>query len=74
MRAAAEYLRRHNVTVTDWGKAAQIVREHARGAFSLALADAKEALDCGMAEAAEHTFLASMRLAGFAAAREIAAL
>ena len=74
MRGAAEYLRLHKVTITDWDTATRIVAERTRDAIPEALADAKVAFDCGMIEAATLTFLASMRLAGIAAAKEIAAL
>lgn len=44
---------------------------HVKAKLPEALQDAKEALECGMAQAAEHTFAASMALAGIAAAKEV---
>lgn len=72
MRACAEYLRLNNVTVTDYDTASTIIRRHVKAAVGPALDDAKEALEAGMGQVASATFLASMKLAGFAAAKEIA--
>src|SRR5262245_39115733 len=70
MRAAAEYVRVHGRTVRDWAAAEETLRRHVRAALPAALADAREALDLGMAAIAQQTFLASMACAGIAAAEE----
>jgi hypothetical protein len=69
MRAAASYLQAHNLRADDSALAA-CLRSHCKIALPAALHDAKEALDCGMGQAAEATFRASMALAGIEAAKE----
>ena len=50
-----------------------IDQEMACGAHSLetAMRDAREAVEAGMTDVAQHTFAATMRLCGFAAARRV---
>jgi len=50
------------------------LKKHVKAKLDGAQADAQEALACGMAQAAEHTFAASMALAGIAAAKEVTGL
>ena len=45
------------------------LREAVRGSLDSALADAREAMECGMTKVAEATFSASLRLAGIEAAK-----
>jgi hypothetical protein len=71
LNGAVEYLRANKLTA-DNGLLASKCREHARLALRPALADAKEAIDAHMGQCAEATFLASMALAGIAAAKECA--
>ena len=69
MLAAAEYCHAHNLKA-DPGALAECCRAHARLRLPEALADAKEAVDCGMKQVAVATFVATMRLAGIEAAKE----
>jgi hypothetical protein len=69
MRAAAEYLRVHGLTA-DLDTLLACLRANAKIRLPQALAEAKEALDCGMAQVAEATFRATMALAGIDAAKE----
>lgn len=77
MQAAADYWRLNNYstaafTPDDWKAAVVCVKKHIRLAMPDAIKDMEEALRANMKEAAGHTFLASMRLAGIAAAKEVA--
>lgn len=75
MHAAEAYLRTNTTLPPDmvhYGAAAREVIDAARKAIPDALADAKEAIALGMADVAVHTFAASLRLAGIAAAKAIA--
>jgi len=69
MKAAAEYLRKHNLGA-DVDALCECIRAHMRAALPGALNDAKAALDANMGAVAERTFLASMALAGIEAAKE----
>lgn len=69
MRASLEYLKAHNLKA-EAGPLAECLRSHVKFRFPLALKDALEALECGMAKVAQSTFLASMALAGIEAAKE----
>lgn len=74
MRGAAEWVRRHPDAPLNTEALTLALRAHARDALDDALAHAREALNAGMGAVAELSFLASMRLAGIAAARETAEL
>jgi hypothetical protein len=69
MRAAAKYIRTHGLKA-DMDVLIVSLRANAKIRLPKAMADAKEALDCGMAQVAEATFLAEMALAGIDAAKE----
>jgi hypothetical protein len=72
-RAAIKYLEIHGKLTPDVAdRLAEPLSRHARQALPEALADAKEALNCGMVDVAKETFAASMVLAGINAAKEIA--
>jgi hypothetical protein len=73
MESAAAYLAKWGMTKIDYRAATEIIRRHVRAALDKAFDEAGEAFACGMDEIASATFLASMRLAGIAAAKEIAA-
>lgn len=75
MRAAADYLRPRAKLTTDadLDRAASLIRNHAKAAVGPALDDARAAIDCGMVQVAETTFLATMAAAGIAAAKEFLA-
>ena len=66
---AANYLRVHKLQA-DNDLLAECLKRHLQSALPKALADAKEALECGMDAVAEETFKASMVLAGINAAKE----
>jgi len=70
-RGAAEYLARHDFTADPEALAASL-RTWVKAKLSEALADAKQALDCGMGQAAQATFAATMVNAGVEAAKECA--
>lgn len=70
MRAFAEYIRAHKLKVVSYDAASECLRSHIKARLDMALAHAKEALDCGMAAAAEATFKADMAIAGIEAAKE----
>lgn len=70
MRAFVDYARRQRKTF-DLDVAIATLRRVCRERVHEALADAREALDCGMGAAAEATFVSSMRLAGIDAAKEV---
>ena len=72
MRAAALYIRQHSLTV-DIDALISALRRHCAATLPVALADAKQAIDCGMSAAAEATFKASFANAGIAAAKEVTA-
>lgn len=71
MRGAIESLGSRARTLSSAQLDALVVamRAEARTSLDGALADAKAALDCGMRQAAEATFAASMKLAGIRAAK-----
>lgn len=73
MTGAAEYIRSKNLSSSqvDLDRLTDECRKAAKAALGQALADAKEALECGMGAAAEATFLASMKLAGIQAAKAV---
>jgi hypothetical protein len=79
MRGAADYLTsqgtldafRHNAAACE--RLIQAIRRTVRETLDSALDDAKAAIDAHMAGAAAATFVASMRLAGIAAAKEVTA-
>lgn len=70
--AAAEYFRVHGVKVDDVDAASKAICKHVREAIPEALKDAADAAECGMVAWGIATYLASMRLAGIKAAKEIA--
>lgn len=68
--AALAYIRQHQLHLDDCGPLNACIAAHVKAAMPAALHDAKEAIDCGMRDVAEHTFAASMALAGIEAAKE----
>jgi hypothetical protein len=68
MEAAADYCRVHHL-LADVDVLLASIRRVSAVRSGEALADAKEAFDCNMAQIAVATFLASMRLAGIEAAK-----
>jgi hypothetical protein len=73
MQGAAEWLKANDlVRTTDLDAVCVAIRRHATQAVHEALADAREAFEAGMTNAASATFAATMKLAGIAAAKEIA--
>lgn len=69
-RAAAKYLSVHSLNA-DTGKLSECLSRSVKAALPEALRDAERALNCpGMGDIASHTFIASMTLAGIAAAKE----
>ena len=74
IRAAAEYLRvRVPGLAVDYGRLSESLRRHVTAALPQAMADAQAAFECHMESVGNQTFYASMRLAGIAAAKEVAA-
>jgi hypothetical protein len=71
MRAAADYITRKGLKVTDYVALTNALKRHAKAALHEAIKDAKEALDAGMGSAAEATFRLSMAKAGIDAAKEV---
>ena len=73
MRAAAAYVAKHaGLNRGDLtGELTAALKRRLLTAVPAALDDAREALACGMSAVAEATFLASMALAGVAAAKEV---
>ena len=73
MRSAIEFLRDRgfNFQTADLDRLVAVMKRHAVAALEPALADAKAALDANLGRVAEVTFLATMKLAGAAAGREI---
>jgi hypothetical protein len=69
MRAAINYLQVHDLTADDKALS-ECLRDWCKIKLPQAMADAKEAIECGMTKAAEATFAATMRLAGIEAAKE----
>lgn len=69
MRAFADYARSHAITITDYDAACELLRSRVRVYLPIALADAKEAMDCGMTQVAEATFKATLMQAGIEAAQ-----
>ena len=72
MTAAAEYIRQHGLAVSDYEAACVVLRREVKAVLNEALDYAKAAMEAGMGAMAEATFIASMRLAGIAAAKEFA--
>lgn len=72
MRAAAEYVRANNLKVLDYDAATACLRSWCKIKLPQALADAKQAQECGMSHVAEMTFKATMAEAGIEAAKEFA--
>ena len=69
-RAAHKYLDVHNCKPVSDVALANCLRSMVKVYYPKALADAKEAIDCGMVQIAEQTFLATMAQAGIEAAKE----
>jgi hypothetical protein len=69
LAGAREYLAKHKLTATPDALSA-CCRSWAKIKLGEALNDAKEAMACGMPQAAEMTFKASMVQAGIEAAKE----
>lgn len=70
MRAAVQYLQVHNLEAEDRALT-DALKAHVKAKIGEAIDDAKAAIDCGMTDVAEQTFIASMVLAGVSAAREV---
>jgi len=68
-KAAVAYLQKNGLAANAEALA-ECLRSWTKAKLSEALADAKAALDCGMGQMAETTFLATMALAGIEAAKE----
>lgn len=68
--AAAEYLRVHALQAND-AELRNALCEQVHKALPMALADAKEAFDCGMPQVAEQTFKLSIAQAGILAAQAV---
>jgi len=73
MEAFRDYTAANNIDTDDIDRACELLRSNMRTGLGTALADAKEALDANMPQAAEATFAASMRLIGISAAKQFAA-
>lgn len=73
MRAAAQYLTRHDMTA-DTTALVECLKRWCQIKLPEALADARQAIEAHMPEAAEITFRATMALAGIEAAREASRL
>lgn len=72
IQGAFAYLRKHHaLTLGVVDRLSEHLRRCAKAALPVALADAKEALDAGMVDAAQATFRASMVNAGIAAAKTV---
>jgi len=71
MNASADYIRRNNLTVTDYETTANVIRDYCKRAVLEALEDAKEALETGMDHVAEATFQATMKMAGIEAVKKL---
>jgi 3-polyprenyl-4-hydroxybenzoate decarboxylase len=72
-RAAIAYLKKNGkLTLASADALEEPLKRHSRIALPQALEDAKAALDCGMRDAAQLTFKATLALAGIAAAKEVA--
>lgn len=71
MKAAADYMRAKGIVWTDAVITAvtDALRVTCKAAVGPALDDAKAAFEAGMPDAAQATFLASMRLAGIEAVK-----
>ena len=69
MKSAAAYVRTHGLTV-DVDVLLECLRHSIRERITGALDDARDAFACGMADAAESTFVADMSLAGIEAAKQ----
>jgi hypothetical protein len=69
MKSAANYLHANKMTA-DVDALLECLRSWCKVQLPVALADAKEAADCGMNQIATATFSASMALAGIEAAKE----
>jgi hypothetical protein len=69
MRSAVAYLRNHDL-VADNAALAKCLKAHIRMVLPQAIKDAKDALECGMRDAANCTLAASISLAGIEAAKE----
>ena len=72
MRAAAEYIRVHKLTVPDYEAAIACIKAWCKIRLPVALDGAKRAFGVGMYQIGQATFLAEMRLAGIEAAKEFA--
>lgn len=70
--AAGQYLGRHGLTYDETALRAALTDE-VKAAMPQAVADARQALACGMQEWADRTFAASFVLAGIAAAKKVGA-
>ena len=71
MKAAADYMRVNRIASTEANITAVVdaLRVTCKEAVGPALDDAKAAIDAGMPDVAQATFLASIRLAGIAAVK-----
>lgn len=72
-RAAHRYFDVHNCKPVSDDAFADCLRVMIKVHYPKAMADAKEAMDCGMTQVAEQTFIATMAQAGIEAAKECSA-
>lgn len=68
--AAKTFMTKHGLSASNEALATTLQKELA-AAIPDALADAREAFNCGMIEVADQTFRASMALAGIKAAQSV---
>ena len=69
-RAGLDYFKAHGLTY-DLDTFSVALKKHCMAKMPVAMADAKEAMECHMEAQAEQTFAATMMLAGIAAAKEV---
>lgn len=70
MKAAKKYLHLHKLEA-DGDVLSEALAKHVKVRITEALDDAREAIECGMTDVAEQTFVVSMVLAGIDAAKEV---
>lgn len=73
MRAAADYIRLHEIVVDDYEHVTQVLQSEVKYAIGPALEEVKAAFAANMGHVAVATFRASMMAAGIKAAKEFSA-
>lgn len=73
MKSAVAYFKSvgHVVAESDIDATCEVIKRHCKEAVGKALEDVRQAMECNMGQVAQATFLASFRLAGINAAKEI---